>query len=169
MDIKLKSVKVNMSFSEETINFMADLFVNGVKVAYCRNDGRGGCTDYSAYPDMKVLLKETEDYCKTLPNIVYGDSSWENSLESQIDEIIDVYINDREVKRFNNKLKRNMLKGLCYGTDTNYSTITWNHYNIEKLLERPDGKLAIKKKIKEITSKGKTILNTNIPAELFQD
>ncbi len=33
--------------SEETNCFVADLYINGKKIGYVKNDGRGGCTDYT--------------------------------------------------------------------------------------------------------------------------
>lgn len=47
MKIELKNVKINLTFSEETTMFMADLFINGVLAGEANNDGRGGCTFYS--------------------------------------------------------------------------------------------------------------------------
>jgi hypothetical protein len=41
MKIELKNVKINKMFSEETTCFIADVFINGKKTAYAKNDGRG--------------------------------------------------------------------------------------------------------------------------------
>ena len=49
MKLELKNVKINEAFSEETLMFKADLYVNGKKIAYAENDGRGGCTFYREY------------------------------------------------------------------------------------------------------------------------
>jgi hypothetical protein len=48
MKIELKNVKINLTFSEETIMFKADVVINGVVAGEAENDGRGGSTFYSA-------------------------------------------------------------------------------------------------------------------------
>lgn len=48
-----------------------------------------------------------------------------------------------------------------------YYTCTWKGYDIEKLLSIPHGRITITNKIKELTKNGETILNTNIPKELY--
>ena len=40
MNIELKNIKIAEHLSEETTAFTADIFVNGKKVGYARNDGR---------------------------------------------------------------------------------------------------------------------------------
>lgn len=50
MKIELKNIKVNLTFSQETVNFIADLFVDGIKVASCENSGCGGSSSYCPYP-----------------------------------------------------------------------------------------------------------------------
>ena len=48
MKIELKNIKVNLTFSQETVNFIADLFVDGIKVASCENSGWGGYTAHGS-------------------------------------------------------------------------------------------------------------------------
>lgn len=45
MKLELKNVKVHEDMSEETTCFSATLYANEKKVATCKNDGRGSCTD----------------------------------------------------------------------------------------------------------------------------
>jgi hypothetical protein len=47
-----------LEFSQETTLFRADLYVDGKKVAECKNDGLGGSTDIYAYPNMYEMLKK---------------------------------------------------------------------------------------------------------------
>ena len=49
MDIQLKSIKFSEHLSEETNAFTANLYVDGKKIGYCRNDGRGGNTLVQPY------------------------------------------------------------------------------------------------------------------------
>jgi hypothetical protein len=84
MKIELKNVKINLTFSEETTMFMADLVINGVLAGEANNDGRGGCTFYSVRTydakkrtflsdsekeRNKELLKQAEAYCLSLPKV----------------------------------------------------------------------------------------------------
>ena len=65
MKIELKNISHSPRLSQETEAFAADLWINGKKVAYCENDGHGGCTNYNTYnPSLRPLLKEAEEYCK---------------------------------------------------------------------------------------------------------
>lgn len=45
----LKNLKIHEDMSDETTCFSADLYCNGKKIAYCKNDGRGGSTDVCYY------------------------------------------------------------------------------------------------------------------------
>lgn len=167
MKIELKNIKVNLTFSQETVNFVADLFVNGVKVAACENNGCGGSTSYYPYPDKRDMLREVENFCKTLPKITYGTTSWDNSLECQIDSIIDEYVNNKEKQKFVKKLNKDMNKGICYGSDVSYNMIFWKGRTIDELLKFEQGKLVIAKKVKQLQEEGKNVLNTNIPTDVL--
>jgi len=70
MKIELRNFKHAAFASEETLCFSATLFVNDMKTANVNNDGRGGCTHI--YAINQPLLKETEAYCKTLPDVPSG-------------------------------------------------------------------------------------------------
>ena len=91
MKIEIKNVKINSSFSEETICFKADVYVNGKKTAYAENDGHGGSTFYHAYaPELRSLLEQAETYAKTLPSKTetFGDGD-SITIESDLEQIID--------------------------------------------------------------------------------
>ena len=130
MKIELKNLKINLSFSEETIMFMADLVINGIVVGEANNDGRGGCTNYSAknydvkkqafLPDAereknKELIKQAEAFCKSQPKRVvnFGDTTHEFNvnLEFVIDELVDGELKKKEQK----KLEKKMLDAILWG------------------------------------------------------
>ncbi len=52
MNIQLKKVKINRTFSRETIQFFAELHINGKHIGFAENDGQGGSTNY--YRDFGV-------------------------------------------------------------------------------------------------------------------
>ncbi len=174
MKIELKNLKINLAFSEETTMFKADLYVNGVKIGYADNDGRGGCTnygiDYSKNPSYKEVLVEAEAYCKALPPVTYkhGDKSFEfpMNLEHFIDDLVEKECRKKEDAQFAKKLQANMLKGLVYGTSTHATTITWKGHTIASMLTSVQGRMTLTNKILELTKEGHKILNTNLPEVL---
>jgi len=98
MKIELKRLKVNLEFSEETIMFMADVYVEGKKVAYAQNNGRGAMTHYHAYSNSnRGLLRQAELYFANMPNRVLtydykGETKTielEYSLQHAIDELVE--------------------------------------------------------------------------------
>jgi hypothetical protein len=84
--LALKSVKINEAFSQETTMFMADIYFNGKKIGYAKNDGHGGSTDYYACEGQRAALAMAEDYAKTLPSPF--DANDKNNLEDWIDDEI---------------------------------------------------------------------------------
>ena len=68
MKIELKKISFNERMSQETNCFIADLYINGIKVGECSNEGHGGCTNYgSSTKEGKELIAKAEAYFKSLP------------------------------------------------------------------------------------------------------
>ncbi|OIO40156.1 hypothetical protein AUJ10_03815 [Candidatus Pacearchaeota archaeon CG1_02_31_27] len=153
MKLELKSIKHSPSLSEETEAFTADLWVNGKKVAYCSNRGQGGCTDYHPYdPSLRPLLKEVEEYCKTLPPVKSHNYELKMDLEFKIDTLLSEWL---EAKDFN--------KVLIYKTkDGVKMECKWKGVTLNQLLKRADGISAVRRKITNLQAEGCTILNTNL-------
>jgi hypothetical protein len=164
MKIQLKNVKINDSFSEETICFKADVFVNGKKVAYAENDGRGGCTFISAYPEKRSELAEVEKYCKTLPKRVYDFGEFENDLESVIEDLLNEKMQEKEQK----KIDKLCLTAIVYGIPggMSYSFIGFKGKpKLEDIKKTAAGQKAIEnllEKVKSNLEEGQVIFNTNI-------
>lgn len=166
MNIEVRKLKINKEFSEETICFKGELYLDGKKVGYCENDGHGGCTNYYGIETYHSEdIKRMEDYCKTLPKVKYGNNEWKQTLGGVIDDIVD--------NVFNRKQKESdMKKGLCIKKENEngmYNIVTWKkpYNNIENLLKHPQGKDVLKKVIQEYKDKGFIILNTNLPQEVM--
>lgn len=103
MKIELKKISFNERMSEETNAFVADLYINGKKVGYVKNDGCGGCTVMHGYSreDYQVIM-DAEAYCKTLPKV----KERENSLEHVIDQLFEDWI----MAKLNAKAEKQKLK-----------------------------------------------------------
>lgn len=173
MEVTLKNIKVNLTFSEETIMFKADLYINGKKVGYCDNDGRGGCTSYHGYTreDYEVI-RVCEEYFKGLPkkkhDINGKEYEFNQSLENEIDDIISAYVDKKEKEKFEKKMKKDMLTKLILsnGNPNSYQTVGWkNGLTIEKILDNPLWRSSLINTINKYREQGYTILNTNIPQE----
>lgn len=167
MKIELKKFYSNERFSEETNCFQSELYLNGKKVGYCSNDGKGGPTSYHGIEHYwSEDIKRMEEYCKTLPPIVYTkekdgmDFTINMTLEHYIDNLVQEQLDKKEKK----KKEKDMLKGLVYSKSRwGYYSIGWKGHTIETLLQSQTGRIVLKKKIKELQEQGYKIENTNLP------
>ena len=177
MDIKLKKLKISEHLSEETTAFTADIFINGYKAGYAKNDGNGGCTFYHPYDEKgKQLMQDAETYCKTLPDktVEMGKGrsfTYNVTLETIIDDFVDEAANEKATKAFITKRNKAMLKSIVYTTKDKlndaYSLTNWKNFDIATMLAIPLGKETIRKKLIELNANGYIILNTNIPTEIM--
>jgi hypothetical protein len=119
MKIELKNIKINLTFSEETIMFQADVFVNGKKTAYANNDGRGGCTFYNSYhaPNNDEDLRQAEAFCKALPKVRVEeyDFEYDMNLEHFIDNLIEDELKKKEQKKLEKKMADTIMWGIPNG------------------------------------------------------
>jgi hypothetical protein len=173
MKIEIKNVKINKMFSEETICFKADVYINGKKIAYAENDGHGGSTFYNAY-DIKdrEVLKDAEQYATNLPSIKnnYGDKTYEfpMTLEHIINEAIDDVFNGKEKAKQEKKIQKLMENHIVYGvpnSDTYHMIGFKGKQTFNQIGRTPQGLMAIKNlhnRIKKELKDGEVIFNTNL-------
>lgn len=170
MKLELKNIKFYESMSEETNCFEADLFINGKKIAYVKNTGQGGSTDYHVLDFSKDnnVLREAEQFCLSLPKEkidgMMSDFEFQPTLESRIDDLFEAWLKVKADKKF----EKQMEKGILYGKNKMYSyrIVSWN-LPIKAMLMTDRGKEIIRNKILVIKQGGDTVFNTNIPQELF--
>jgi hypothetical protein len=159
MKIELKKISFDERLSEETNCFSADLYINGKKVGYCKNNGQGGCTDY--YGNTKEnneLIRQAEAYCKTLPKIKYHSLELEQSLEMTIDVLIETHLKDKAKKKMEKLFNTAIVFGIPNGN-------SYQYMNFKRPLS--DISLsALQIKVNEIVltycKKGIVILNNNL-------
>ncbi|MET6999385.1 hypothetical protein [Chitinophaga defluvii] len=173
MEIELRKIYISRQFSEETVAFTANLWIDGRKVGYASNDGKGGCTNYEPdHPDDRDTLRAAEEYCKTLPPWKLDDTtSIPMNLEHFIDRKIDEYANMEERKRFQRKMEKSMAAHIVFGIPgadefKSYPTSA----PIVALLSSESGQQLLSNEIQQVVTAfikpGEQILNTNIPSEL---
>lgn len=162
MKIELKSLKVFEEMSEETTAFVADLFINGKKVAYCKNDGRGGCTYYSPYTkELRGLLNEAEAYCKTLPPLQFevGSGSMMD-LPQDLELVIDGLVEEKEQEKFEKKRDKVCVKAFVFGTKNSYSSRGWKKIKNLNEIPRVHLQMAYDKLKADIKGTNKQIFNS---------
>jgi hypothetical protein len=170
MKIEVKNIKINNSFSEETLCFVGDLYLDGKKVGICKNDGHGGETYYQCIKTFNNEdITKMEQYCKTLPKNKFGEREYEQSLSELIDDIVYEYFNRKDKEKFQKKMEKDMLTKLVLskGIPNQYETMGWKGYTIQQIIDNPKGRVGLKESIQNLKNKGYIILNTNIPQELM--
>jgi hypothetical protein len=167
MKVTIKNVKFSESLSEETNAFTADIFVDNKKIGYAKNSGQGGNTDCHFNPDTKEKYREVETYLESLPDITYkssfGSGTIKSNMENVVDELFEAWLTAKDDK----KLLANMDKGILVGTKESYTIHGWKNISLKAFLSTPTGRARVKQLVLELKSKGKTILNTNLPNEIL--
>jgi len=135
MNIELKKIKINKSFSRETVCFTADLYVDNVKIGACENDGNGGNTFIYADKGKEEVLKSVEAYAKSLPKIPFGGMELDSDLELIVDSLIDDEFNKKERDSFNKKIEKNCINNIVFGIPGagSYKTIGWGKHSLEQV------------------------------------
>jgi len=116
MKIELKKVQFSEHLSEETNAFTANLYVDGYKIGYVRNDGCGGNTNVQPDSgDVWEKFREVEEYCKTLPPESYTYNNevhyFDSNLENVVDGLFEHWLKQKEVKKLERKMKNHLMWG----------------------------------------------------------
>ena len=168
MKLELKNVKINETFSEETLMFMADLFVDGKKVGYANNDGRGGCTSYNAYENQRQALAKAEAFALTLPSTIteFGGKDYEfkSTLESWIDDAVNKIYNDKAQAKAEKKMQKLMETQVVWGVPNgnSYKHMGFKH-NIKLDVLSPSSVKSLVDAVKSRMLPNEEIFNKNIP------
>jgi hypothetical protein len=170
MNVELKKISFSERMSEETSCFVADLFINGKKVGYCKNDGRGGCTEYHGNTkEDNVLIAKAEKYFKSLPKVHSEEYNfdYDQSLENVIDDCLTAYLKDRAIKSMRKKLQKKFSVAICYGkisdNGAEYATTYWKGRTLAEIPLQYLQKAYDDVKAKKLQD-GDVILNDNLEA-----
>lgn len=161
MKIELKNIHHSPQLSEETHAFTANLYINGTHAGYAKNDGRGGATHYHAKDEKgKLLIRNSEKFCAAL------------NLEQHIDDLLNNYLQKKELARFNTKLNAAMLKGLVFGIPDHSFQGFLYPIPIRQILAQPKGPATILgdliTKVLPLLTDDNKLLNTNIPESILK-
>jgi hypothetical protein len=180
MEIKLKSIYVSDQLSEETTAFKAVLYINNVQAGVAENEGRGGPTTYAAGDDDgRKLIAVAENWCKSLPPYVSKDFVEDNKpftmemdLELYLDNLVQDYIHQMELRRIQRRMNKDMEDAIIYGDrEVGYRLIRFKA-PIEAILRR-EGSIKmlyslLHERVLPNLKAGEKILNTNIPVEVIR-
>ena len=103
MELKLKSIKVLLSASEETFCYEAVVYKDGKKIGFVTNEGRGGC-DHQ-HIDSETL-NEINEWCKTnLPTWTsYDGEQVPTDFEMFCNKQIQLHLDKKELKKLLKKV-----------------------------------------------------------------
>jgi len=177
MKIELKSLKIFLPGSHETINFVADLYVDNVKTAHVHNEGCGGPTNYMAYNGADEILAGAEQYCLSLPAEICNDFSEpfeiKMNLENFIDKIVGEEVRKKEMAKLEKQIAKDQIKGLLFTTNpegqpvTEYNIISWKGRLLQDVVNNVQFHAILKETIVKYTAQGKRLINTNLPGEFI--
>lgn len=156
--VTLKSIKFSEALSEETNAFTADIFFDGKKIGYAKNDGHGGCTDYNRYPDKMDKLKECMAFCESLPQIDLGHFQIDCNLENVIDDLFEDWLKQREQKQLEKKMQTSILFGVP-------NAMSYSYINFKqplKAMHKPLLQAHVSKIVRDHCTGDVRILNTNL-------
>lgn len=178
--VEIKKLQYFAAGSQETNNFVCDVWVNGLKFGDASNEGHGGPTSIS--PDSRNYsdLRAIDYYFKSLPPIIDKDFLFEGkpfempqSFENEVDRLVDEFINAKEKAKFAKKMEKNMLTALVVGDGESTYWMIKYQWPMEKVMTDVMARLRLKQTISkyvksgEINSTDKRVLNTNLSHEML--
>jgi len=162
--IELRNIKVAEYLSEETTAFSADIYIDGKKVGYAKNDGDGGCTDYHGNTkEDNQLIAECEEEFKKLPEVKaeHFDFMYQPIFENYIDDLLEAHLKEKA----NKKLEKAMEKAILCETPNGYCEHFWTQKiqgKKQRVLLKDLATAVLKAKVDALKKSGEKILNTNI-------
>lgn len=164
MKIELKNFKHYDRLSEETLCFVGNIWVNGIKCGYAENSGKGGCSSYhhEGTETSRQLIRDAEKFCEST-----GSNLW-NFLDQLACEMADKKERDAIAKKLNKEMQKAILIGIDNGSEIAYQTISFKLPLRDMWEKHPDFfKKTLIEKLDKYKPKGYKLLNTNIPKQFL--
>lgn len=178
MKIELKNIQHSESLSEETNAFTANLYIDGKFAGYARNDGRGGNTHIQPKENTDwELIKNAEEYCKTLPPYTYEADGQKHTMQMDLEAVVDDLVVEHLRKKYWRQLERKLSSAtnseLVFGLpEGDWSLILKFGVPLADLLRTAGGQKAIIQAIGDVAGElknGRKLLNTNIPEKILRE
>lgn len=162
----LRNFKYIDSLSEETNCFTASLYVNGQKIGFCKNSGRGGSTDITILPTCRELGKTITEFLVGHPKVKCLEFDFDITLDFEY--IVDILVEETLKAQDKARIMRMTVKNLVFkDKEGNYYKINWKGHNIIELVSHESYRQTIRTVILRESNKGSTLVNENIPKELL--
>lgn len=177
MEIELKNIHYSPTLSEDSNAFTANLYVNRKKVCEVSDDGNGGEISFTQEdPKYSQLLKEAEEWCKTLPDWIepHPSNSEEPyrvkmTLEIYVGQLLEKHLQAKEQQ----KMERAMIQSLLYGKPGEYYGKIGFKFSMAQILGQPNGHKimvnTLKKYILPKLTDEVMFMNTNIPEDILKE
>lgn len=113
MKIEIKRLKVNHRLSEETLNFSADIYVDGKKVGWAGNHGTGGETDIGGMSkDMHERLTAYAEatYTEAMGAVRWSQGEHKGKLVDGLGQYIDHLVHEEDKRRTDEKERKRTAK-----------------------------------------------------------
>jgi len=164
MKIELKNFKHYDRLSEETLCFVGNIWVNGIKCGSADNSGKGGCASYhhEGTEASRELIRDAEGFCESNGTTLY------NFLDDLAVKIATEKERETIAKKLNKEMQKAILIGIDDGADITYQTITFKMPLREMWEKHPNFfKQTLIEKLDKYKEKGYRLLNTNIPQQFL--
>ena len=174
MKIEIKNIKLGPG-SEETIQYTADLYLDGKKIAYIDNAGKGAMTDLAPYEHTAwPLITSAEEQCKAEALAKDPEAfTCDGFLNDLADEIACDLYNKKIINSTFRKLDKACIKAIVIVQKDDLdklnakkvADIPWSKYPYKiPIASIPEGQLrASLLRIRMKLKKGEIIYNKNIP------
>lgn len=153
---QLKNLTICEELSEETLLFGGDLYANGKKIGYFKNDGHGGCTDGYLEPnvrDLGVKLNESLGKYPTFPE----EEKLQN-VRLNLEDLAEMLAYDTLTF---NAIKRKQSNHLILRKGRDYYSRKLL-CSVRDCLSDHNKTIALRRAIQQVEKDGYEVLNTNI-------
>jgi|688.fasta_scaffold513266_3 hypothetical protein len=159
--LELKNVKFSEWNSEETNNFQAVVYLDGIKSGIAYNHGHGGPTDVDPIDSNFEQWRKLRDHCQSI-----SDANKEEYYETftVIDLLFEAWLENKDKAR----LQKEFNKGLCYTKNEaqGYRIMSFKRGGktvlLNDMLEDIVGRTHLRKSLRDLENLGYKILNTNL-------
>ena len=170
--ISVKGIKTG--FGHDLAGVFANIYLDNKKVGHYNDDGWGGEVDLQLKPDAQNIIEDIM-VANNMAQKMF-DNGWDfmkevskidihTQIENTVFELINDNLKQKQVKQFEKGFLKDMVKGICIGTDMyNYEITTFKAGDLPKMMSlNPQGTIkAIKNQIIPFIKNGEKVLNTNL-------